>query len=148
MSTLFRPRRIDSSPEWHDEDGVKLYTVSASGRAVARSAYLVRLAEIKETIAIDWTTTPAFAIFHDGAHRLQYLVLAWWGNDNELLTSVSVREGERWVEDPRRYSFCLWDLEIFWAERAAFIDHLYCERPDLDAYRRARFAQTETTARA
>ena len=45
-----------------------------------------------------------------------------------------------WVEDPLRFSFCLWDLEVFWRERNAFIECVYCAQPDLAAYRRRRYA--------
>jgi hypothetical protein len=64
----------------------------------------------------------------------------WWGNDNELFTSVSARSSGDWVEDPRRYSFCLWDLEVFWFERNRYIELVYRSAPDLDAYRAARLA--------
>ena len=82
-------------------------------------------------------TTPAFAICHDGA-GMQYLVLCYWGNDNELFTRVSVNLGGAWVEDPATYAFCLWDMEVMWAERAIFIDTLYSGNPDLAAYRARR----------
>lgn len=142
MAGSYAPRRIDSAADWRDEDGIKIYTVSASGDPVRHADYAERLDEAKRRARVDWDTTPAFAIFHDGANGLQYLVLAWWGNDNELFNSVSVREGERWVVDPARYSFCVWDLEIFWAERNSFIEHVYTAAPDLAAYRRARLAVT------
>ena len=65
-------------------------------------------------------------------------MLAWWGNDNELFTSVSARSTQGWVEDPRRYSFCLWDLEVFWFERNRYVELVYRAAPDLDGYRAAR----------
>ena len=48
-----------------------------------------------------------------------------------MFTSVSVRENGRWVEDSNRYSFCVWDLEIFWAERNIFIETMYSGDPDI-----------------
>lgn len=144
MTESYAPRRIDSNAQWCDDDGIKIYTVSASGRPVDQADYTSRLAQIKQEHDVDWRSTPAFAIFHDGAGGLQYLVLAWWGNDNELFTTVTVRDGERWIVDPARYSFCVWDLEIFWAERNFFIEHVYTERPDQEAYRRARLSLADT----
>ena len=141
MPTGYEPRRIVSSPAWSDADGVKIYTVSATGRDVDHGDYAERLEQAKQREDVDWASTPAFAIFHDGANALQYLVLAWWGNQNEMFNSVSVRAGASWVVDPSRYSFCVWDLEIFWAERNFFIEHVYTARPDLATYRRARFIQ-------
>lgn len=140
---MFRQRRIESDSGWSDADGIKIYTVSASGAAVEHNDYLPRLAELKATKPVEWSQTPAFAIFHDGSGA-QYLVLAWWGNDNEMLVSVSVRQDDGWVEDPGRYSFCLWDLEIMWAERNLFIEHLYCAEPSLHDYRNARLRSRQT----
>lgn len=139
---MFRPRKIDSAPDWLDDDGIKLYTVSATGAPVDASGYHPRLAQVKRSRPVDWAQTPAFAIFHDGA-GMAYLVLCWWGNDNELFTSVSVRTDEGWVEDPSRFSFCLWDLEILWFERNAFVETLYSGEPDIARYRATRLAQSQ-----
>lgn len=140
---MFQPRKIESEPAWRDEDGVKIYTISALNRPVNQEAYLPRLAEVKASKAVDWAATPAFVIFHDGA-SCQFLVLAWWGNDNELFTSVSVNTPAGWVEDPAQYSFCLWDLEVFWHERNFFIESIYCATPDLNAYRGRRMTLART----
>jgi len=121
-----------------DRDGLKVYTVSADGRPVDRSKYADRLAEVKSRKAVDWRSTPGFVIMHEGASA-PYLVLAWWGNANELFTSVSVKGQGGWIEDPSRYSFCLWDLEIIWHERNAFVDLVYRDAPDMQAYRDARY---------
>lgn len=135
---MFKPRRIETASDWLDADGVKLYTVSASGKDVRYSEYLPKLQEIKALKGLDWPSTPSFAVFHEGPSA-DYLVLAWWGNDNELFTSVSVREGGNWFHDSRNYSFCVWDLEILWAERNIFLNTMYSDRPDLQAYRHERF---------
>lgn len=139
---MFKPRRIDTSSDWFDSDGVKLYTVSATGNDVAQPPYLAQLQLAKSGKRIDWQHTPSFAIFHDGTNA-QYFVLAWWGNGNELFTSVSVRELSGWVVDSERYSFCLWDLEILWAERNIYIETMYSGNPDLDAYRRQRLNRSD-----
>ncbi|MFC4260010.1 hypothetical protein ACFOZ5_13300 [Marinobacter lacisalsi] len=137
---MFKSRKIESASDWLDGDGIKLYTISATGQPVDTAAYHARLAEVKLARSVDWASTPAFAIFHDGA-GMAYLVLCWWGNDNELFNSVSVLTGEGWVEDPSRFSFCLWDLEVIWHERNAFIDTLYSGRPDIQQYRASRLRQ-------
>ena len=41
---MFTSRRIESQPDWSDADGIKIYTVSAQGRTVDRSAYAARFA--------------------------------------------------------------------------------------------------------
>src|SRR5450755_1938337 len=99
-------RRIAGRPDWDDPDGVKVYTISATGREVDQAAYAHQLTAMKKQQTVDWPLTPAFAIFHDGASS-QYLTLCWWGNDNELFTRVAVREPRNWVENAARYSFCL-----------------------------------------
>lgn len=98
--------------------------------------FQARLAQVKAERGLDWANLPAFAIFHRGASFL-YLVLCWWGNDNELFNSVSVLTEQGWVEDPRRFSFCVYDLEVMWFERQAFIKYLDLSTPDLSAYRQA-----------
>ena len=113
---------------------MKLYTISSSGASVDIEDFLPRVRESKEEKNIDWKTTASFAIFHAGA-EMNYLVLAWWGNGNELFTPVSVEKEEGWVEDSNRYSFCLWDLEVFWHERNSFIKHMYSGHTDIEAYR-------------
>lgn len=136
---MYVPRRIESRSDWFDPDRIKVYTISAHSRPVDREDFLPRLREIKAKTPIAWDATPAFAIFHDGAGAL-YLVLAWWGNDNELFTSVSVRTDAGWVEDRSRFSFCLYDMEVMWHERNFYVECLDCPQPDLAAYRARRYA--------
>ncbi len=69
---------------------------------------------------------------------LLYLVLAWWGNDNELFVRVAVRESGTWLVGSDRYSFCLWDMEVMWFERQCYIDSMYSGSPNLQRYRAAR----------
>lgn len=133
----FQPRKTETRSDWSDPDGVKIYTISALGRPVDQAPYLSRLFEVKRAKSLPWGETPAFVIFHDGA-QARYLVLCWWGNDNELFTSVSVETPYGWVEDPSRFSFCLWDLEVIWHERNSFVHHIYCPAPSLEAYRNSR----------
>ena len=138
---MYSPRQISSQAHWLDPDGIKLYTISARHVPVDQEPYRHRLSTIKATKAVAWSTTPAFAIFHDGA-GMAYLVLAWWGNDNELFTSVSVQTPDGWLESPSQYSFCVYDLEVIWHERNAFVQHVYCAQPHLERYRAARLSPT------
>jgi hypothetical protein len=136
---MFQPRRIESSRTWSDPDGIKVYTISARNQPVDQAPYFERLAVVKKQKAVSWRSTPAFVVFHDGA-SFPYLVLAWWRNDNELFTSVSVKTESGWVEDPSLYSFCVYDLEVLWHERNCFIQNIDCPSPDLDAYRATRLS--------
>lgn len=134
---MYRPRPIVSLPADTDADGIKIYTISASDQAVSIAPYLPRLAAMKHARAIPWSSTPAFAICHEAA-KARYLVLGWWGNDNEMFIAVAAQDASGWVEDLSRYSFCLWDMEVMWHERNAFVETLYGNAPSLEAYRARR----------
>ncbi|WP_109126251.1 hypothetical protein [Dyella sp. C11] len=131
---MYRPRPIVNLPRDTDPDGIKVYAISAPGKAVDVSHYLPRLQAMKQVRPIAWRSTPAFAIFHEGANA-RYLVLGWWGNDNEMFIAVAAEDASGWVEDMSRYSFCLWDMEVMWYERNAFVECMYGVVPSLDAYR-------------
>lgn len=133
-SAMFQERRIDHWPVNTDGDGVKIYTISATGAPVEPGPYLARLQAMKAARNQPWGDTPAFAICHDGASA-SYLTLGWWGNDNEMFVAVAVTQSGGWIEDLGRYSFCLWDMEVMWHERNAFVKHMYGARADLAAYR-------------
>lgn len=137
---MFKPRLIRSLPSSSDRDGVKLYAISLDEAFTDYAKYLDRLVHVKAELNLTWSETPAFAILHQG-QAAAYLVLGYWGNDNELFTAVSVEEQGRWVQDPRRYSFCLWDLEVFWHERNSYVRHMYSGSPDMPAYRADLFVQ-------
>ena len=64
-----------------------------------------------------------FIISHQG-NGADYLVLAWWDNENELPLRVFVRpqmpEGQ-WRAARGGESVCVWDLEVIWFERQAYV---------------------------
>ena len=145
---MFVPRRLEPLPAGMDADGLKLYTLSATGEPVAFADYASRLQQVKTARpALDWARLPAFAILHDGAER-RYLIVAWWDNGNELFTSVSVSEQDAWLEDPSCWSYCLYDLEIFWAERNYFVQAMQGEVPDLQFYRSLQYRSPPPPAEA
>jgi len=63
-----------------------------------------------------------FIIAHQGRTG-DYTVLAWWDHENELPVRLWVRRDrdEPWREAATSESFCVWDLEILWAEREAWV---------------------------
>jgi hypothetical protein len=134
---MYHPRSIEGQADWLDETGTKIYTVSSTDCIVDQSKYSQRLKHVKSARDINWLNTPAFVIFHDGS-SCDYLVLVWWGNDNELFTSVSVNTENVWEEDPTKYSFCLYDLEIMWMERNIYIKTIDCKLPLLQQYQVSR----------
>ncbi len=56
------------------------------------------------------------------ATPVDYLVLCWWQNKNEIITRIYIRgAGAAWRPTDGNESFCVWDLDIMWFERNAFI---------------------------
>lgn len=134
---MYSPRKISSDKCWLDEDKVKIYTIATHQHEVDQNNFIDRLKQVKQALSVDWQSTAAFAIFHEGESYL-YLVLVWWGNDNELFTSISVKEQQTWITDPNKYSFCLYDMEVMWHERNIYIDTMDCAIPSLSAYQSKR----------
>jgi hypothetical protein len=137
---MYRPRPIVSLPADTDVDGIKVYTIAADDRAVDIAHYLPRMNAMKQARPVSWRDTPAFAICHEAASA-RYLVLGWWGNGNEMFIAVAAEDATGWVEDMSRYSFCLWDMEVMWHERNAFVECMYGAVPSLEAYRADRLCK-------
>ena len=79
-----------------------------------------------------------FLIRHPGLNQ-HYIILAWWDNQNELITHVLVRTATLdgvWREARGEYSFCVWDLEVFARERDRYVQHVLAPLagPDAAAY--------------
>lgn len=64
-----------------------------------------------------------FAIAHQG-NGADYAVLGWWDNENELPLHVAVRPqtlAGAWRPAAANESVCVWDLEVIWFEREAYV---------------------------
>jgi len=62
-----------------------------------------------------------FIIEHQG-NSVDYLVLGWWDRENELPLRVYVRDsGAPWRPARGGESVCVWDLQVIWAERQAYV---------------------------
>ena len=76
----------------------------------------------------------AVLIAHQGK-AVDYLVLAWWDNDNELPIRVWVDDGLGWRQARGSESICVWDLEVLWRERQLYVTYMLGpDAPDLDGY--------------
>ena len=65
-----------------------------------------------------------FILSHQG-RGWHYVVLCWWDNENELPTKIFVRKianSERWKPAAVGQAICVWDLEVIWFERNAYIN--------------------------
>jgi hypothetical protein len=77
-----------------------------------------------------------FLIAHRGRTG-DYVVLGWWDRENELPLRVFVRDGTTGSFRPAAddESVCVWDLEIVWAERQAWVSRMMGrDGPDPAAY--------------
>lgn len=66
-----------------------------------------------------------FSILHQGQTG-DYVVLCWWDRENELPTRVYLRDGGAWRPAHAGESFCIWDMEIMWFERGAYVRSMLC----------------------
>lgn len=81
-----------------------------------------------------------FLILHRGA-SVSYVVLGWWDRENELPLHVFVHpdgEPDGWRRARDGESICVWDMEVLWFERNAYIEHVLGTRQhpggDLEGY--------------
>lgn len=139
----YAPRPVSALPPierggWR----VKAYAITYGSAPLQRAVYDRGL-----DIALDALPRPAvtparpgvgFVIFHQG-RGVHYLVLSWWDNENEYFNRVFVRpiEGDQpWRPASGSESACVWDLEIIWHERNAYVRHVLSPPTgtDIDGY--------------
>lgn len=58
-----------------------------------------------------------------------YVVVARWGNLNELFVRTFAAPQERtasprWRSGDEEFSFCVWDMRVLWHERNAYVRHM------------------------
>ncbi|MFO0937348.1 MAG: hypothetical protein U0798_12630 [Gemmataceae bacterium] len=63
-----------------------------------------------------------FLILHQGKTG-HYLIACWWDHENELPTRVFVTDQNGW-RPAQGESFCVWDLDVMWREREAYVSTL------------------------
>lgn len=84
-----------------------------------------------------------FIICHQG-RGWHYLVVCWWDNENELITKILVQkidEKNKWQKATSVQSICVWDLEIIWFERNAYVGTVLSnsDSPDIETYLKSHF---------
>jgi len=123
------PRRIRShgirqSGDWR----LKVYSVVLDGSEPDWGVFEPAIA-----LALDALPSPAkapgrpalgFLIAHTG-RGMWYAVLCWWDRENELPIRLWVAEQDggppRWRPARASESVCVWDLDIIWHERQAWV---------------------------
>ena len=106
---------------------LKTYTIRYGKRAFDHagfeSGYRAVEAELPQPAVAPGRLGVGFLIGHQGATG-DYAVLAWWDQENELPLRLRVRRdaSEPWRTPRPSESVCVWDLQVIWAEREAYID--------------------------
>ena len=102
---------------------VKTYVITHGERPFARARFdgAERLARgaLPETVAPE-RPGAAFLVLHQG-NGADYAVLGWWDRENELPLRVWIRDGEEWRAARGGESLCVWDLQVVWHEREAWV---------------------------
>ena len=124
----FAPRRIEfhglrSFAGWR----LKVYSVVYGPASVDWDSFGPGISRAEANLPQP-AVTPArsgvgFLIAHQG-RTANYLILGWWDQENELPLRVFVSRNHRpesWREAEGSESICVWDLEVLWAERQAYI---------------------------
>lgn len=130
----FSPRPAHSHAPIH-HSGWTLKPYSILGRTSAADLFDTHVLAAIASVLPAPARTPsrpgvAFAIHHIAA-PLDYLIVCWWDNENELLTRILVRDAAAATRDPAspfrlsdRESFCVWDMDIMQHERAAYVQRV------------------------
>lgn len=123
----FRPRTVRfhglrSENDWR----VKLYSVTHDGSEIEWPAFGPGI-----EMAFQALPRPAAAAGRPGVGLLiahhgptaDYVVLGWWDQENELPLRIFVRTAadKAWRPSHPTESVCVWDLEILWFERNAYV---------------------------
>jgi len=123
----------------HDGWRLKLYSVCQGGRDLDEARFAVgqemALAALPRPAQTNERPGVGLLIRHQ-ANALNYAVLCWWDRENEFPIRVFVDDGEGWRPARGGESVCVWDLEVIWTERNAYVDKVLAKTgvPDLLAY--------------
>jgi hypothetical protein len=149
----YRPRAICyHDVERHDGWRLKRFTISFDGSPVHWGDFepglVLARAALPSPAHTPMRPGVGFLIAHHG-RTADYTVLGWWDHENELPLRVFVRPpGEAWRPAEESESVCVWDLEVIWAERQAYLDTVMCEGGTVEAYlaRHGGWAEDEVPA--
>jgi hypothetical protein len=144
----YRPRdvRFRGLHEWRGWR-LKEYSVVYAGAALDRDMFAEGLALALPTLPRPAVTLQrpgvGFVILHQG-RGISYLVVGWWDRENEIFSRTFWRPfgaDSLWREGTSGETACVWDLQVFWFEREAYLRHVLARAgvPDLDGYLGAHF---------
>ncbi|HVT37952.1 MAG TPA: hypothetical protein VHE78_02830 [Gemmatimonadaceae bacterium] len=123
----YRPRPISRLPLLRPGDWtLKRYAIVYDGEFNAerfRSGEQLAVSMLPSPAVMPGRIGVGILIDHQG-RDVDYVVIAWWDRENELPIRVFVRERHAeatWRPARGAESVCVWDLEIIWAERQAYV---------------------------
>ncbi len=141
LSEIYSPRavRFIERVEF-DRWALKLYAISYGDQAMDAQDFHEAVALARWVLPRPARTAQrpglGFLIAHRG-RDVDYFVINWWDRENELFNRVLMREqraGADWRAGTAGELACVWDLEILWFERNAYIAHMLDGAPDEEAY--------------
>lgn len=138
---LFSPRPIQFRKMRTLEDGWRLkeYTIVFGERPLDERdlSFGVDLAmrSLPRPATIPGRPGAGFLVLHQG-RGAAYVVLGWWDNENELPLRIFVRPYDQplWRPASERESICVWDLEVLWFERNAYVQTMLSGSGNIEAY--------------
>lgn len=133
-----RPLGIRKVHGWRLKAYEVLYGRAPLHQAVYEDGLAVAARELPQPPSSLGRSGVGFVIFHQG-RGVRFLILNWWDRENELFNRVMIRgmvEDDIWVRAREGEVACVWDLQIVWFEREAWVDTVLRrpEAPDVDAY--------------
>jgi hypothetical protein len=114
-------------PVTHRDWTLKSYAIVYGDHAFDASHFVegqrLALAGLPEPAVTPDRAGVGFLIAHQG-NNINYLVLGWWDRENELPLRVFVSDpGDAgpWRAARDAESVCVWDLQVIWSEREAYV---------------------------
>ncbi|WP_337064978.1 isochorismatase family protein [Rouxiella badensis] len=130
-------RRIAPLPVWHHEGWqLKRYAIEFAGTTSPADIFERAYTRVASWLPPQATTADRPGVGWMLEHRgktMDYLVVGWWDNENELRMKIWVTENGQWREALNE-SFCVWDMQVMAFERDAFVATLLQKQPDVAAY--------------
>lgn len=149
----FQPREITPLPaSVAGGFRIKRYAVAPAGIVFDQSRFAAAERDLAAQLpAVDaprGRPGAAILILHQGA-TADYAVMSWWDRENEMPTRVWTRPSGVWAPAADDESFCVWDLELLWFERNAWIETVLAGGPleeGLEAYHARTFGPRDRRA--
>jgi len=125
MFTVYEPRPVKFlGLEELEEYQLKLYSITFGNVPFERERFRAGISlatkVLPEPAVSEVRPGAGFMILHQGRTG-DYLILCWWDRENELPTRVYFGEAGVWRAAQASESFCVWDLQVIWWEREAYV---------------------------